>query len=349
MDCWIRPSQVTLRRGLAMASPHRCLPLLLLLLWPPCSVPRSGVVRTGGLLAAPAARVKPRTLKYGTLADQVGDLWLPEDPEALVVLIHGGVWLPQYGKDLMSNLASDVVSHRWACWNLEYRRIAGPGWKDANSTLQDITAALQYLKSPDFPVKGLPVVLVGHSAGGHLALWSQLSPGSPTSTEPCAVISAGGLLDLCYADEEALGGGAGAVARFLGYRDVSSLKRQVSPIDMLPPCRVNSLPPEEAARGTVPRARIGLVHGKRDDVVPLEQSIRFLVSSTCAGVPCELHMVLEEGHYEVLDPRSVSWRAVVSMVKESLAAGPRVAQAVPLQTQREERGDEWIFRSRPLS
>ncbi|CAL1165885.1 unnamed protein product [Cladocopium goreaui] len=332
-----------------MASPpHRLFQplLLLLLLWSPCSVPRSGVVRTGGLLAAPAsAAVKPRTLKYGTLADQVGDLWLPEDPEALVVLIHGGFWLPQYGKDLMSKLASDVVSRRWACWNLEYRRVAGPGWKDFNSTLQDITAALHFLKSPDFP-QGLPVALVGHSAGGHLALWSQLSPGA--SPEPCAVISAGGVLDLCYADEEALGGGAGAVARFLGYRDVSSLKREVSPIDMLPPCRVNSLPPEEASRGTVPRARIGLVHGKRDDVVPPEQSVRFLVSSTCARVPCELHMALDEGHYEVLDPKSVSWRAVISMVKESLAA-PRVAQAVPLQTQREEQGDEWIFRSRPVS
>ena len=48
-------------------------------------------------------------------------------------------------------------------------------------------------------------------------LWSQLSPfGATTETPPCVVISAGGVLDLCYADEEALGGGAGAVARFLG-------------------------------------------------------------------------------------------------------------------------------------
>ena len=47
-------------------------------------------------------------------------------------------------------------------------------------------------------------------------LWSQLSPLGATETPPCVVISAGGVLDLCYADEEALGGGAGAVARFLG-------------------------------------------------------------------------------------------------------------------------------------
>ena len=52
-------------------------------------------------------------------------------------------------------------------------------------------------------------------ASPHPRLWSQLSPGA--SPEPCAVISAGGVLDLCYADEEALGGGAGAVARFLGH------------------------------------------------------------------------------------------------------------------------------------
>lgn len=45
---------------------------------------------------------------------------------------------------------------------------------------------------------------------------------------------------------------------------------------MLPPCLVNSLPPELAQRGTVPTAQIGLVHGKLDDVVPCEQSIRYL-------------------------------------------------------------------------
>eukprot|EP00434_Breviolum_minutum_P022861 symbB.v1.2.020172.t1/scaffold1682.1/size105993/3 len=262
----------------------------------------------------------------------------------LVVLFHGGFWLPQYGKELMNDVAMDLVQRNWAVWNVEYRRIAGPNWKDANSTLEDIVASLRFLEASEFPVKGVPIALVGHSAGGHLALWSLLRP---VSTDIRCVVSAGGVLDLCYADEEALGGGAGAVARFLVYKDVTSLKQLVSPIDMLPPCLVNSLPPEKASHGTVPKARIGLVHGKRDEVVPSEQSIRFLVSSTCAGIPCELHMVLEEGHYEVLNPRSVSWNAVVDMVQQAFSEPAMPPKRQVLQTLREERGDEWIFRSRP--
>ncbi|CAK9007764.1 unnamed protein product [Durusdinium trenchii] len=222
----------------------------------PLALLRSELLRfSAPALAAERPPRRRKTLKYGTLPDQLGDVWAPEAPTGLVVLVHGGFWLPQYGKDLMTKLASDLMARNWAAWNVEYRRVDGPGWRNANSTLEDITAALRFLDSPEFPFKGLPVAVVGHSAGGHLALWSQLRPIRVTDCR--AVVSVGGVLDLCDADEEALGGGAGAVARFLGYRDVSSLKRDVSPIDMLPPCLVNSLPPELARRGTVPEPRIG--------------------------------------------------------------------------------------------
>ncbi|CAE7329318.1 ICMEL2 [Symbiodinium natans] len=290
---------------------------------------------------------KPQVFKYGRQAEQVAELWLPSGkPKGVVVLIHGGFWLAQYGKDLMTDLARDVVQRDYAALNLEYRRVGSPTWKDANSTLSDVSAGLGLLESGRLPLDGaLPFAVVGHSAGGHLALWSQLQ--AANSSPAAAVVSTGGVLDLCYADSEELGGGAGAVQRFLSYRDTYSLRREVSPIDMLPPCRVNSLRGSEAQRGVAPQARIGLVHGSVDDVVPPEQSIRFLVSATCAGIPCELHLIKQEGHYEVLNPKSKSWQSTMDFVREAFAAAPqRKLRGAMAATKREEFRDETVIRSR---
>ncbi|CAE7777113.1 IMCEL1, partial [Symbiodinium pilosum] len=270
--------------------------------------------------------------KYGRQPEQTADLWLPagQAPKGVVVLLHGGFWLVQYGKELMNDLARDVVQRGYAALNLEYRRIGSPTWKDANSTLSDVSAGLGLLQSGKLSLDGLPVALVGHSAGGHLALWSQLQ--TLDSTPAAAVVSNGGVLDLCYADSEELGGGAGAVQRFLSFREVANLRREVSPIDMLPPCRVNSLQGSDAQRGVAPRARIGLIHGSLDEVVPPEQSIRFLVSATCAGIPCELHLIKQEGHYEV---------------QSAFRAPPRrVLRGAMAATLREELRDETVIRSR---
>ncbi|CAE7745091.1 aro-8 [Symbiodinium necroappetens] len=289
---------------------------------------------------------KPQAFKYGRQAEQTADLWLPagQSPKGVVVLLHGGFWLVQYGKELMTDLARDVVQRGYAALNLEYRRVGSPTWKDANTTLSDVSAGLALLDSGKLPLDGLPFAVVGHSAGGHLALWSQLR--SAEVSPAAAVVSAGGVLDLCYADSEELGGGAGAVPRFLSYRETASLRREVSPIDMLPPCRVNSLRGNEAQRGVAPQARIGLIHGSLDEVVPPEQSIRFLVSSTCAGIPCELHLVKEEGHYEVLNPKSKSWQSTMDFVRVAFAAPKRrTLRGAMAATVREELREETLIRS----
>eukprot|EP00439_Symbiodinium_sp_Y106_P040215 s371_g4.t3 len=289
---------------------------------------RDGLRAAAVLAAIPEAASgieKPQAFKYGRLAEQTADLWLPagQSPKGVVVLLHGGFWLVQYGKELMTDLARA---------------------EDANSTLSDVSAGLALLESGKLPLDGLPFAVVGHSAGGHLALWSQLR--SAEVSPAAAVVSAGGVLDLCYADSEELGGGAGAVPRFLSYRETAILRREVSPIDMLPPCRVNSLRGSEAQRGVAPEARIGLIHGSLDEVVPPEQSIRFLVSSTCAGIPCELHLVKQEGHYEVLNPKSKSWQSTMDFVRVAFAAPKRrVLRGAMAATVREELREETLIRS----
>lgn len=66
---------------------------------------------------------------------------------------------------------------------------------------------------------------------------------------------------------------------------------------------------------------IGLVHGDRDGVVPPVQSIRFLEAAAQVGFPAELRRIRGEGHFEVLDPKSVSWRGTVELIEDALRQG----------------------------
>merc|ERR1740121_2332242 len=197
--------------------------------------------------------------------------------------------------------------------------------------------------------EALPAAVLGHSAGGHLAFWHQLR-GAAATRKPgpplVLAVSAGGVLDLAYADERGLGGGA--VRRFLG-GPPGQLRREVSPVDMLPPCLVNSLGPDARGRGAVPRARLAIVHGELDDVVPTEQSTRFFVSATCAGIPAEYGRVRREGHFEILDPLSRSWLLAVEMLEKAFRNRPGLPSSMrgPLaRAVRTETADEIIVETR---
>jgi acetyl esterase/lipase len=107
------------------------------------------------------------TIHYGPHSEQVADLWLPAGagPHPGVVLIHGGCWRAQYGRDLEDRVAADLVARGLAVWNVEYRRLdAGGEWP---VPLEDVVAAAAALPPEIDPAR---VALAGHSAGGHLAL-----------------------------------------------------------------------------------------------------------------------------------------------------------------------------------
>ena len=105
--------------------------------------------------------------------------------------------------------AQDLVRRGLACFNVEYRKIGERTWKGFRSTLEDVASGVQYAANA---VPQVPIAVVGHSAGGHLALWSQLRP---VDSDVRLAVACGGLLDLEEAQQQGLGGGAGAVARFL--------------------------------------------------------------------------------------------------------------------------------------
>jgi len=231
--------------------------------------------------------------RYGPHRSNVAELFLPAGPgpHPVCVLLHGGCWRPRYDRHLMDELAADLAARGWAAWNVEYRRVgfaAGGGWPE---TGDDVAAAIDHLAELDAPLDRARVTAVGHSAGGHLAIWAagRESAGVPLT----AVVGQAAIADLEAASAQGVCGGM--VDRLLGGPParVAGRYRAASPARRLP-LRVPAL----------------LVHGSRDDTVPVEMSRDF-----AAAAACDLAELTGEGHYEHLEPGSRAWATVVEWLE----------------------------------
>ncbi|GAA2752947.1 alpha/beta hydrolase family protein [Amnibacterium kyonggiense] len=224
------------------------------------------------------------------------------DPRGTVVLIHGGFWrgTPDYF-DGPTPLAEALVDRGWHVWQVEYRQLPnGGGWPH---TLDDLAAGVELL-GRTAEEKGLElgrVVTVGHSAGGHLAVWA-LS--RPAAVLPLAgAISLAGVLNLRLGDEEGIG--RGAVTDFLGGHVAEHPDRYAAadPIARIDP----ALP-------------VRIVHGDQDDVVPMNQSDTYVVAAREAGQDVALSVV-EGDHMIVIDPVHPAFAALVAALEEIRALG----------------------------
>jgi acetyl esterase/lipase len=231
----------------------------------------------------------------------------------VAVVLHGGFWLARYGLDLMDALAAALTADGWATWNVEYRRLGDPGggWP---GTLLDTALAADHLRRLAGPHRldlGR-VAALGHSAGGHLALWlaarPRLPPRSPLHTaEPLAislVVSLAGVADLRQAWRLRLGGGV--VKTLLGGtpEEVPDRYDAASPAALLPLGR---------------KVRQVLVHGGRDTIVPAVVSRDYQRAAAARGDVAELVELLDAGHFEVIDPADRAWqriRQVMARAKE---------------------------------
>ena len=231
--------------------------------------------------------------RYGPHRSNVAELFLPAGPgpHPVCVLVHGGCWRPRYDRRLMDPLAADLAARGRAAWNVEYRRVgpgAGGGWPQ---TGDDVAAAIDHLADVDAPLDLARVAAVGHSAGGHLAIWAA---GRETAAVPlAAVVGQAAITDLEAASAQGVCGGM--VDRLLGGPParVADRYRAASPARRLP-LRVPAL----------------LVHGARDDTVPVEISRDF-----AAAARCDLAELAGDGHYEHLEPGSRAWATVVEWLE----------------------------------
>lgn len=253
----------------------------------------------------PGPRPPQRQIRYGENRIQVIDVHLPARPQGrLAVLIHGGLWSAAYTRSIQFALVADLVKRGWAVADLDYRGVGGGGgWP---STFLDVAAgldALLPLLEDGFDAD--KVSLIGHSAGGHLALWAACrhrlptqAPGHPTAPHfrAAALVAQAPVTDLAQAHRDRLGGTA--VAELLGVPASQSIPAELlamtSPRELLPigvPTMVTS--------------------GARDDLVPVEPLRQFVEEARAAGDRIDLHVDPHADHFTHLDARSRLWHHVI--------------------------------------
>jgi acetyl esterase/lipase len=207
----------------------------------------------------------PRRIEYAAHPDGFCEVHGEGGRRALV--LHGGFWRDRYDLTLMDALCADLERHGWEAWNVEYRRLGGDGhrWPEMAA---DVRAAAA-LADAD--------VAIGHSAGGHLALW----------------LAAEGLVRRAVGQAPVSDLAAAAAAR-LSDGVVAELGADAS-----------ASPRERLPLG-VPQL---LVHGSLDDCVPVQMSRNY---AAAAGVEVTYAERPGEGHFEHLDPRSGAWADVIA-------------------------------------
>lgn len=242
--------------------------------------------------------------QYGPHEDQIGDLYLPPNAKpAVVCLLHGGFWRMPYGRGQLDAIARDLAARGFAVWNLGYRRVGAPagGWPN---TGEDVIRGIEYLsilaaKGADLDLDR--IALVGHSAGGHLALWAAAQALHGIRIK--AVVGEAPITDLQHAFE--IGLGRGAVADLLGGMSSEQPERYaaVSPLNLLPL--------------GMPQL---LVHASQDDAVPIEMSRAYAVAALAAGDPATLAELPDSSHMAFIDPASSAHGTVCEWLSSVLGS-----------------------------
>jgi acetyl esterase/lipase len=226
--------------------------------------------------------------RYGPDPAHVAELRLPIDrgrPHPVAIVIHGGFWRAVYGLEIMARFATALTEEGWATWNIEYRRVGAGG--GCPQTLDDVAAACAAVRELDAPLELGTVVAIGHSAGGHLALWAA---GEGLVSGACSLA---GVCDLAAGADQHLG--KGAVVAFVGGGPAEAPEAydRADPLRRLPT--------------GVPTL---LVHGTADDIVPVELSRNYERAARAAGDECRL-IEFAGDHFDVIDPRSAVWPRIV--------------------------------------
>ncbi len=227
-----------------------------------------------------------RRVAYGRDPSQFYDLFGPRGARrGLAVMIHGGFWRAKYDLQHASHACVALAEAGFAVVNLEYRRAGnGGGWP---ATLDDVRAGITHATGS---IGGAPIVL-GHSAGGHLAL--RVAAEIPTISGAVGLAPAADL-QLCYQ----LHLSNDAVVDFLGGTPTEKPAVYAA---------------ADAARTAAAVPRL-ILHGTKDDVVPIELSRSFMAQRRDDKPKPEL-IELDCNHFEPIDPRSVAWKEVIEAVE----------------------------------
>jgi acetyl esterase/lipase len=251
-------------------------------------------------------------ISYGNERLQFGELRLPQGrgPFPVVIIVHGGCWIANFTNiQNMTKLADALRDNGIATWNIEYRSVDnnGGGWP---GTFQDVANATDFLRkiAPKYSLDLTHVVVVGYSAGGHLALWLAARHKLPESSQlynphPLAlkgVVVLGGVPDLkvfrqqaekvCVTD---------VIGNLLGNSPELIVKhyKEASPKELLPL--------------GVPQI---LIYGSEDPAVPVEFARAYMKLALRQGDAVKLIIIKHAAHHEYVSPDSITWPAVKSAI-----------------------------------
>jgi acetyl esterase/lipase len=288
------------------------------------------LILLGLTLMTPVARAEPAplsaymeqprqtpdaTVRYGPASSQVVEVFLPKGagPHPVVILLHGGCYraelegLPQTG-----GIARDLAKRGFAVWNVEYRRFGedGAGYP---GTFDDVATAVDRIRdeAARWRLDTGRVIALGHSAGGHLALWAAARAKLPAASplhrpDPLrisAVISLAGIGDLeGQGDVFARACGADTFQRLLGPQPAYA---DTSPARLLPT-----------------GSRVVMVHGAFDHVMPPFTGRAYAEQVRKAGGVAEVLVIPDAGHFDVVIPTTPAWRMVADRVEQEMRQLP---------------------------
>jgi len=239
---------------------------------------------------------------YGTDPNQFGEIFLPKTkpPFPVVMNIHGGFWRAAYDLKHAGHLCGALTAKGIATWNVEYRRFGNPGggWP---GTFEDVRNAYRFIPqlTKRYNLDGSKILVMGHSAGGQLALCLAAHELSFKR-----VISLAGVVDLQQAWELHLSNDA--VVGFLGGKpgEAHDHYREADPMQL-------SLPHTTTQ---------WLIHGAADDVVPSVLSRIYTEQKKRRGEDVHYLEISTAGHFDLIDPRSRAWPRVENTVLHELGA-----------------------------
>lgn len=236
---------------------------------------------------------------YGSGEFHFADIRVPKGagPFAVVMNIHGGFWRAAYDLVHAGHLCAALSKAGLATYNIEYRRVGNPGgtWP---GTFEDIRNAFGYLQQNAAGLGFDPkrIVVMGHSAGGQLALC--LAAHEPSLS---TAVSLAGVVDLQKAFELHLSNDA--VVEFLQGtpQQVPEHYREASPMVL-----------------KIEASQV-LIAGGKDDVVPPELSRAYVSKKKAQGEQAKLVEIPKADHFDLIDPSSEAFKTVIAETKRLLS------------------------------
>jgi len=254
-----------------------------------------------------------KRISYGSHADQFGDLRIPSGPgpHPVVILVHGGCF-KMGSATYMGMIADALKSEGIASWNIEYRRVMrGGGWP---TTYLDVGRGVDHLRAiaVEHNLDLDRAILVGHSAGGHLALWASARSRIPAGSDLYVTnpLKVRGVVDLA--------GPVDMTANITGYETLC----RDTVITALMGGTPAAVPERYAQASPIKLLPLGIpqviVMGTYEDFVPRPIAEAYVRAATQARDPARLIVIPEMGHFEITTANEPSWSIVRSAIRSLL-------------------------------